>query len=486
MPENIFDYKSLTIDELKWAYQGVQFKREPRWHQYVTLAYAADKKRVGLWHGVGSGKTLASYWIAQLWGMKRILVICPGSALSAWMRDLPWTEFTGQIISGETSERKQKIRQGQNISVVQYEWLKTIFGKFVQKPNTQSKVWVIDQEALKNLGNFDCIIYDEIHKCNNHGSLQSAICLELSRRVGYTIGLSGTPVDRVLLELFNIYRVLDLGATFGWSFWNYRQTHFHQCGYDWEIRKNHKDVILERMKRNSLSFSREECFDLPKCMEDVIQVPASEEFRKLEQRVLSEEAIAVGGSREVFVQYSTKVSKLKQLTDGFIYLKDDNSRKVYVLKENPKLDALVELLDCGQKIIVFHEFEEAGNLISQELDHQRVKHSRIRGGLTPEERIKQEYEFQQGDSQVMIGQISASAEGWDGFAARIVVFFDIVASPKLRTQCIGRMLRSGQTQETLVVELVVEGSVNEATKEAQGDRITEVESIMAYIRKRTN
>jgi len=58
MPE--FDYKSLTLEQLEWIYAGVSFKRKPRWHQFVSLAFAEDKPRVCFWHGVGTGKTLAA------------------------------------------------------------------------------------------------------------------------------------------------------------------------------------------------------------------------------------------------------------------------------------------------------------------------------------------------------------------------------------------------------------------------------------------
>ena len=78
-------------------------------------------------------------------------------------------------------------------------------------------------------------------------------------------------------------------------------------------------------------------------------------------------------------------------------------------------------------------------------------------------------------------QISAGSEGWDGFAADITVFYDVIPSPRIRKQCIGRMKRSGQTKKTVVYELIMLGSINEYTKASQYDRRDTVQEYMDYI-----
>jgi SNF2 family DNA or RNA helicase len=481
-----FNWKGLKLEGLQWAFEHMKFKRPPRWHQLVSLAFAADKQRAGFWHDVGTGKTLAAYWTSQMWGCKKILVICPGAALGSWMGDSQWTDYIAQIVSGTTPERKLKIGTT-DVSVVQYEWLKTIYGRFSPRIRGgevvgKSKEWIVDLGSFTQ--DFDCIIFDEIHRCNTNCSLQSKICLELSKRTKHVIGLSGTPVDKNLFELFHIHKVLDLGSTFGWNFWRFRFDHFHQEDFEWVPRDGMEKAILKKWSGVSLSFKREECFDLPECQEEVVRVPCSEEFEILEERIIGKKSIRVGGSSLVFPQASVQASKLKQLTDGFIYLaQEDGGREVYRLKENPKLEALMELFDGGIKTIVFHEFQEAGDLIAEVLQEKNIKFVRFKGGITPEERLSYEKAFQEDLAvQGAVVQISAGGEGWNGFAAGMVVFYDIVASPKIRKQCIGRMLRSGQVKKTLVVELVMQYSINEVTKLNQFERRSSVEDLMDYIR----
>jgi len=481
-----FNWKGLKFEGLKWAFEHMNFKRPPRWHQLVSLAFATDKQRVGFWHDVGTGKTLAAYWTAQMWSCKKILVVCPGAALGSWMGDSKWTDYKAHIISGTTPERKLNIGTA-DVSIVQYEWLKTIYARLSPRIRDgqeigNSKEWAINLGAFGQ--NFDCVVFDEIHRCNNERSLQSKICLELSKRTNHVIGLSGTPVDKNLLELFHIHKVLDLGSTFGWNFWRFRFDNFHQDDFEWVPRKGMEQAILKKWARVSLSFKREECFDLPECQEEVVKVPQSDEFAVLEHRVINNYAIKVGGSNLIFNLPSVRANKLKQLTDGFIYLaQEEGGREVYRLKENPKLEALMEILDSGIKTLVFHEYEAAGDIMEDALKEKEIKFVRFRGGITPEERLSYENLFQTNSSvQVAIVQISAGGEGWNGFAARMVVFYDIVASPKVRKQCIGRMLRSGQVNKTLVIELVMEYSINETTKLNQFERRSAVDDYMDFVR----
>jgi len=518
---NNFNWKSLSLQDLEWVYKDFPFKKtRPYRHQLIGMAFAANEKRIGFWMDVGVGKTLTAYWSAMQWGCHKILVVCPGSAISAWVRDAKKTNYSYEIISGETSERKAKILQRQCVSILQYESLKTVFAKLgktlgytilkgnltaedaselvkeddrrkviLDKENPgkylvvkeKSRSWKIDETSFIH---FDCIIFDEIHRCNNYSALQSEICLELSKRAKFTVGLSGTPVDRCLLELFNIYRVLDLGKTFGWNFLGFRSSYFTKWGFDWQIKsKEQKDRLLEKWATSSLSFDRKECFDLPECQEEVLLLQPTKEFQDLEMKVIGGIPLEVLGLSAIFVQASTKVIKLKQLTDGFLYFNEDrNNRVAYRLKENPKLEAVLELFDCGKKMIVFHRFEEVGDILCEALQKQGTRYIRLKGGLKPEERSELERQFQE-DPEVLgaVVQEAAGAEGWDGFSAEVVVFWDIISSPKIRKQCIGRMLRSGQTKATLVIELVLEKSINEVTKKNQGSRKTEVEEYMEYI-----
>ena len=476
-----FNYKSFSQAQLDWAFEGKSFKLKPYWHQLVSLAFAVSKSRICYFHDVGTGKSYLSYLTAEMWGCERILVICPSSSVSAWVRDIKYVNYSYQVIEGETKQRKAIMQENENVFICPYPALKTVFGGLQTKKNGNRR-WEVNLDSLQN--SFDVVIFDEVHKCSNYSSLQTRICFELSKRSKFTIGLTGTPVDRLLLELFGIFKIVDLGRSLGWSFWRFRRENFIPCGYDWRIRSGRKEKILKLIAESCICFSQEECCDLPPVREEIIYLSPTKEFRELEDCIISEEPLGLDGSSAIFKLDSLKGLKLKQLTDGFIYLEEDGNRRVCRLKDNPKLEALLDVVQgTGRKIIVFYEFEECGQIIQEALQKEEIAFAHIKGGLSLEERQAQEAKFRD-DVQVILVQIQAGSEGWDGSAAGIVVFYDIVASPKIRKQCIGRMVRSGQQQKTIVYELIMKNTVNEATKASQKSRKSEIASIMEYLQGR--
>ena len=511
-----FDYKSLTMEQLLWAFEGVQFKRPPRWHQWVSLAFAEDKPRVCFWHGVGTGKTLAAYYAAMRKGCKNILVVCPKHSISAWLRDIKWTEYSHAVISGETPERKAKMASPVNVHIIPFHALKTVFSSLKQIPGTtpvatglteekaqdmvrkdknlrvsksrtapgtynvvkpKGRRWTIDDAEFSKYP-FDCLIIDEIHRCNSSQSTQSKICKKISERVSNVIALTGTPVDKVLLELFHIYEVVDLGSTFGTNFWRFRLEHFVEYGLDYRVREGHDTIILQQAMPITLSFSKDECMDLPECTEDVILLEPTSEFRKLERRIILQKPINVKGCKAVFGEGSVRSGKLKQLSGGFLYLPDD---VVYNLKENPKLEAVMDLLEnTGEKIIIWYLFTEVMKMITKTIS---VPFVQIGGGMSSEEVVEAQRKFQEDPSvRCMVCQETCN-EGWDGFAAGITVFWDLIISPRQREQCIGRMLRQGQEKKTIVYDLVLEGTVDQRVLDDHKKRQSEIAIYMDYIQQ---
>jgi hypothetical protein len=107
-----FDYKKLTREELDAFFVDFPFQIEPMLHQMISMAFGAYHDRVMFLHGVGTGKTLTSLWTSELWGCKKILVVCPSSAFSAWERDISqYTDCTFEFLVGSGRIEKQSLRK---------------------------------------------------------------------------------------------------------------------------------------------------------------------------------------------------------------------------------------------------------------------------------------------------------------------------------------------------------------------------------------
>ncbi len=485
----VFDYKTLTYPETEEIFENESFRIDPRWHQYVSLAFTFGQRldRVGYYHGIGTGKTICALLTAIIWGCKRILVVCPSSAFDPWERDIKKaTNYKHKLLIGSTKERKKYAENKKlNINVIQYESLKTIYGSL--EPTGQpcpysgktKKSWQIPRKNYAKY-KYDCLILDEVHRCSSYKSIQSKICLNISRNAKHCIALTGTPIDSSLLELFNIQKTMDLGETLGTNFLQFRELYFQEHGFDWDIKKGAQERILKTIAWNTISFDRAECMDLPKEQTEHMFLDKTTEFKKWEKQIFTGK-LKING-KEIDISNAIP-EKLNQLSSGFIYYYEDEKRKVLRLKDNIKLEIFSDILHSLKgKMIIVYRYDEESKIISEFLTKQKLKHDIICGGLKDKGlSIKKQFVT---DKKLKIILLQKTAtEGFDGTSANTMLFWSPIASPRVRAQARGRISRSGQTKECLFLELLIKNSSDIYVYNNQTERKKFVKCIMDYIQK---
>lgn len=486
--KEFFNYKKLSSEELDYILRNVSFKIKPRLHQAISVVFAVDNDdhRVVFQHGVGSGKTLCGLFTTQLWKCKKILVITPSSAFCAWNKGIPQgTDYSYSFLTGTKKERISALKKKCDIYVINYEGLKYIYGilkpSYINKKGKVVKEWSINYSSL--VDKFDCIIFDEVHRCSNYTSLQTKICLLLSKRAKYCIGMTGTSIDKSMLELFNLQKVVDLGKSFGLNFFMYRRIYFYESFYDWKLKDGAKEKILKRIAHNTISFETDECTDLPELQEMEIVVKPTKEFLDIEKAIIDGHCIDTGDVVINNENIKTKAQRLRQLSGGFLYCKgEDNIQEVFCLKKNPKLEALWDFIqDTDSKIVIFYWYKQDRILIEGMLKRKKIKYVSMYGGQNQIERMKIQKSFSNDSSiRVMTAQ-SRIAEGYDAFAANIAIFYLPLGSPRMRTQCIGRIYRSGQTKKCFVYDIIMDNSVDWRIIKDRSERFSLVNSVREYI-----
>ena len=130
---------------------------------------------------------------------------------------------------------------------------------------------------------------------------------------------------------------------------------------------------------------------------------------------------------------------------------------------SPKTIALKEIIEdvvsTGKKIAVFSWFASYLNMLSEELTN--VKWELI-SGQSGNEKTRREarLRFQDGDSQVMLGSITTMI-GIDLTKADICIFPDRFWVPNTNFQAEDRLHRVGQKGNVLVIDLVMEDSIDQ-------------------------
>lgn len=474
---NKIDYNKFTNKQLREIFDIIpDFVVEPFRHQYLTLAQTIgdELSRVCYFHDIGTGKTLTALWTTYLWESKKILVVCPYSAFPAWNKNImEYTGYSHVFLTGTPYERKYKLSTEKDVYIINYEGLKTIYGELIPGSG-----WKIEQKYFTD--NFDCVIFDEVHKCKSFSTLQSKICYQLSHRATHAIGLTGTPIGGSFLDLWGEMRVVDLGASLGTNYYAFRWKYFKKGFYDWYIKKGVSQEILEKIAPITTSFSREECIDLPEKMYETRSVNATEEQKELEKDIRE-------GLNKKYKEGTLNLKnvlnlsqKLLQISGGFLYLKGGTK----VIHSNPKLRVLDDIIsETRGKLLVFHQFQEEGRIIEEWCKHKKIKFAALRGEIKEKQEEYNRF-VSNPKTKIMIAHPTSGGESLDFTVCSVVVFYSNGYSSLQRKQAEGRIHRVGQTKGCLYIDIKLEGSIDEVVCKRIKDKEKLCREVLEYIREK--
>lgn len=294
--------------------------------------------------------------------------------------------------------------------------------------------------------------------------------------------LTGTPVENRLSELWSIFDFaipghLGTGASFGKRF-----ARPIQQEKDAEaaalLRRLTAPFLLRRLKTDPSVAG-----DLPEKVENKVFCALTREQATLYQAVVEQmtQEMALEGSGRSGRVLNTLL-RLKQVCNHpALFLGDgsdlgDRSGKLQRLGE-----MLEEILEEGQKALVFTQFKEMGDLLRKYLEkHLKTEVPFLHGGVERAARDAMVDRFQQGGTNgpsVLLLSLKAGGTGLNLTAASHVFHYDRWWNPAVEDQATDRAFRIGQTRNVLVHKFVCQGTVEElidtmiANKKDLADRI---------------
>jgi SNF2 family DNA or RNA helicase len=514
----MFDYRTIADSELKSYFKGIPFSLSPRRHQLITFAHmlGQNANRIQMFHGIGTGKTLSALWtISEFWKPERTLVVCPRAAFRAWKRDVREIGWKYCILEGTAAERKDMLcDESVDIFCINYEGLKSVYANLekclveddintlieAQKvadeckgivmiddehPDhfivTKSSGWIVDPGEFQD--GFDCMIFDEVHKCKDIDSLQSEICYSLSWRADYAIGMTGTPISSSLLDLWPTMRVVDLGQSLGQNFYKFKQRYFQKVGWgDWINKYDTESKVLNQILPFATSFTRNECIDLPPSEWQEREVNPTLEQYKLMEQIIRGLQIDINGGVINTENVLTRTESLRQIAGGFFYSKKDGKRIVTKFENNPKLGILDDVIDEHDgKIIIFHEYPPEGEIIEAWAEKNNLTYASLRGD-TKDKDAEESYFIDDPNCDLLIANATVGGESLDLTTSCIEIFYSHSASIIKREQAEGRISRSGQNKLQLFIDAMLRNSPDEALVGKMGDRRAMSKRMLSYIR----
>ncbi len=393
------------------------------------------------------------------------LVICPTSVLGNWQREIARFAPSLRVIRHHGMHRGLQGASKADVVLTTYGLL----GR--------------DAEELASLP-WDIIVLDEAQAIKNPDSQRAKSASMLKGK--HRVAMSGTPVENRLDELWSLFYFLlpNLLGTRA-AFRRNVAVPIERFG-DNEVAKQLKlgvsPFLLRRLKTDA-----DVAPDLPEKIEREEYVPLTREQASLYQQVIDDfmERISSLQDMERRGQVLAMLTQLKQVCNHPAQLIGDGDIAKLSARSG-KLDRLVdlldEILDNGERTLIFTQYREMGTILQRHLsDLYGGEVPFLHGGSLPMQRDEMVRSFQEDEdaAPVLIISVRAGGTGVNLTRATHVIHYDRWWNPAVEDQATDRAHRIGQDHRVQVHKLVCQSTLEERIAAMLVDKRQLAESVVA-------
>jgi superfamily II DNA or RNA helicase len=306
----------------------------------------------------------------------------------------------------------------------------------------------------------DTLVIDELSLAKNPQSKRFKALHKHLAAIPRRWGLTGTPIPNNYLDLFMQVKMLDDGKRLGRTFTEYRNEFFYPAdymGYTYKLNHGCKEEIDRKLSDLALVIVGDPS-DLPSSSVVDVSVTLPPDARK-QYRTLEKEMLAEIADGEITApSAATLCNKLLQMTSGAVYDAERNVLPVHAAK----IDALRTLVakHRGEPILVLCAFKHESARVLEAIPEAQMFDELM---LTA---------WKEGRIPVWVADPRSLSHGIDGLQAscRIAVWVSLTYSNETYIQTNARLVRTGQTAETIIYRILAPGTIDDAVAEALRDK----------------
>lgn len=445
--------------------------------QKVAFLLSVQYWRYLLFLQMGLGKSkvvldLVNYH-QKKFGHTRVLILVPNvTNVPTWEAQVkehqPHLDILGSLGSAE-EKTSQFLDVGNNGVISTYMGFlsRVCSSKSDVTGDPDEKGWSIDSKKVEEMASlFHMIVFDESTKLRTHNSLLTKACQRVAARIPARFALAGKPFGKDPHHVWPQFRVIDDGATLGETLGFFRAVFFTEKeNYftkwpDYVFRPEMGDTLKKMMRNRSIYYETSEVLELPELTRIKHNIVFSDEHREHYEKIVKELIEAEGNFKAVDSIYY----RLRSITSGFLTVIDPEGERFAIkFKNNPKLEALVELLDElpeDSKSIVFHDYVMTGELICERLKAEKINHARIYGKTKDKPGQLKKF-MEDPKCRVLVLNSESGAMGLNLQCANFMFFYESPSDPIVRDQAEKRTHRPGQLKKVFCYDLVVKKSVDQ-------------------------
>jgi SNF2 family DNA or RNA helicase len=454
----------------------------PLEHQKKIQPVICDADYYGLLWEQGLGKTWAISWLLEKDNPAKALIMSPNNVTEVWVEELAkHTEISPKkikILTGSKEKRIKLLNTEARIYIINYEGLRTIFKELYTIP-------------------WDIIVADESQRIKNHQALQTRAATALAQKARKRFILSGTPLLNSYLDIFSQFLFLDLGKRFGGNFYAFRNKYFfdenaHRWRGDfpmWKIKPGSEKEIKEKIASCCHRLEIDGCLlKLPPKIFQNEYVYLPKEQQKCYKELASEFITSIENEPVTAQVMLTRLLRFRQVTSGFLKTEDG---KIKAFKENPKLEAVLDLaeriLPIGpdgkwlnkNKLVIWAFFRHDIELLAEKLKKYNPVF-KYGGVKEPVHRT-----FQEDDNcKIFIGQPRSSGTGITLTKGNYSLRYSYDFSSEDKQQSDARTRRKGSEIHKVITYITIKArhTIDELTLKNLSDKKEMADGVMTFIK----
>ncbi|MCW2279402.1 DEAD/DEAH box helicase [Heliophilum fasciatum] len=313
--------------------------------------------------------------------------------------------------------------------------------------------------------NLGLIVFDEIQIIKN--SISKTYKKLSGLKSLSKIGLSGTPLENNLMELWSVLNILNSNTLS--SKQSLFKRYLPKNGSEYQESNQIKSIISPFVLRRTKG---EVLHELPIKTEEIIYCDMLQSQRNLY------EAMLVSINRDMERKNSRyEIIDSSYILKGLLMLRQicchpsllTEIHNVNSCKESGKFETLkfkvAELYERGRKIIIFSQFTSMLNIIKKWCESKGFNHFYLDGQLNNRQKVVDD--FQNADRGIFLISLKAGGVGLNLISAYDVIIYDPWWNPAAEKQAADRVHRIGQTHPVTIYKLITANSIEEKVLKLQ-------------------
>nr|WP_309101043.1 DEAD/DEAH box helicase [Fredinandcohnia onubensis] len=394
---------------------------------------------------MGLGKTVQSitFIVSELQTIRErkhpVLIVCPSSLTYNWLHEILKfaPELQAIIIDGDKAERRalQKETEDMDVLITSYPLLRR------------------DIKWYESI-NFHTVFLDEAQAFKNPVTQTARAVKKL--KADHRFGLTGTPVENSIEELWSIYYVVFPQLFKGLK----EYSHFTRK----DIARKVRPFLLRRVKEDVLA-------ELPEKVDILESSELLPEQKKLYAAYLAKlrhdtlKHLDKDTIRKNRIRILAGITRLRQICCHPALFVDGYKGS------SAKFEQLLQIIEesklSGRRVLIFSQFTKMLGLIGRELSSRGHTFFYLDGQTPTDERVELCQRFNVGERELFLISLKAGGTGLNLTGADTVILYDLWWNPAVEEQAADRAHRIGQKKVVQVIKLFARGTIEEKMNELQ-------------------